>query len=103
VNKISFDIGSVFFGSDSFPKAPSEVGNLVTGILATLVSFAGAVFIILIVIGGFYMITGAGSGNQQKIGRGRTLVTAAAAGFLVIIGAYLIVMIIEIMTGIAIL
>jgi len=102
VNKLSFVIGDVFFGSDSFPKHPSEVGNLVTGVITTLIMFAGVVFVILIVVGGFFMITGAGSGNQQKVGQGRVAVTAAAAGFIVIFGAYWIVQIIEIMTGIAI-
>jgi len=103
VNKLSFRIGDVFFGSDSFPQDPGQVGTLVSGFVATLVSLAGGIFIILIVVGGFMMIAGSGSGNSQQIGRGRTAVTAALIGFLVIAGAYLIVIIFEMMTGIAIL
>ena len=103
MDKLAFDIGSVFFGNDTFPQQPGNVGRVVTAIVSTLVLFAGAIFVVLIVIGGFSMIIGAGQGNQQKIGQGRQAVTAALIGFLVIFAAFWIVRIIETMTGIAIL
>lgn len=101
MDKLSFIIGDVFFGSDSFPDHPNQVAAVVSRIVDTLVSFAGAVFIVLVVVGGLLMIVGAGSGNPQKIAQGRTTATTGFIGFLVVVGAYLIVLIIQLMTGIA--
>lgn len=101
MNKLAFDIGTSFFGgADTFPKQPSEVGSLVAGVVKNLVLFSGVVFVILLVVGGFLMITGAGQGNQQKVGQGRQAATAAAAGFVIIFTAYWIAQIIQIMTGV---
>jgi len=75
----------------------------VTTLIWNAAEFAGIILIILLVIGGFLMISGGGQGNPQKVGQGRQAVTAAAAGFIVIFTAYWIVQIIEVLTGIAIL
>lgn len=103
MNKLTFNIGDVFFGSDTFPRERTAVGPVVSAIVSTLILFAGAIFVVLIVIGGFSMIVGAGQGNPQKVGQGRQAVTTALVGFLIISTAFLIVRIIETMTGIAIL
>ena len=101
MNKLSFNIGDVFFGSDSFPDHPSQVAPVISRVVDTLVSFAGAIFIILVVVGGLLMIIGAGSGNQQQIAKGRTTATTGFIGFLVVVGAYLIVLVIQNLTGLA--
>ena len=46
------------------------------------------------------MITGAGQDNPQKVGQGKTAVTAALIGFIIVFISYWLVQIIERITGV---
>jgi len=51
-------------------------------------SFLGAIFLILMIYGGVLWMTAAG--NDQQIGKARTLIVAAIIGLLIVLSAYAI-------------
>ncbi|OGM18691.1 hypothetical protein A2686_03350 [Candidatus Woesebacteria bacterium RIFCSPHIGHO2_01_FULL_38_10] len=102
MKKIAFNIGETFFNSDShFLQEVGGVGELVSIFLANAIVIAGAIFLFLIIVGGFTMITSAG--DSEKVTHGREIITTAIIGFIIILMAYWITYIIGNMTGIDIL
>jgi hypothetical protein len=85
-------IGSIFHTPFGNTKG---LADLVSVILSNAVVIAGIILFILILAGGIMMIAGAGSGNKEGVGKGRTAVTAAVIGFLIIFAAYWIMLIME--------
>ena len=106
MNKLSFDIGSPFFGqepSQSTLGNPQGVGKIVSAFLADAIIAAGIILIFLLVFGGISIIAGAGESNPQKVGQGKQAATAALLGFIIIFSAYWILQIIKGVTGIDVL
>lgn len=104
MNRLSFNLGDVFFGdSDRFPKVEGEVGGLVSTILSTAIAVAGVIIVFLLVFAGISMIAGAGQGDPQKVGKGRSAATAAVIGFVIIFVTFWIIKAIEYITGVDIL
>jgi len=62
----------------------SGLGKMVGALLA----FLGAIFLILMIYGGVLWMTAAG--NDQQIGKARTLIVAAIIGLLIVLSAYAI-------------
>lgn len=83
--------------------ALSQTGSLVSAIVSNLYILAGVVLLILILLGGFGMIAGAGQNDPQKIAQGKKSVTMAVVGFLIIFTSYWIIQLIEVLTGVDIL
>lgn len=100
----SVDIGQQFkFGDRGIDTIFPNVGSLVSVLLSNFYIFAGILLFILLVFGGFGMITGAGGGNPQKAEKGKNAVTTALIGFLIIFLSYWIIKIVETITGVPIL
>jgi hypothetical protein len=99
VNKVTFDIGDTFFGGSHFLTSLTGLGTLVSILISNAIVIAGIVFILLIIVAGSYMITGAGSGNVQQVARGREILLAAIIGFLIVIAAYWAVLLVGEGTG----
>jgi len=96
-NQISFDIGTKFgspFGKTLF------VGNLVSVIVTNSFVIAGVLILFFLILGGFYIITGAGGQNPENVAKGRQAATSAAIGFIIVFVAYWIIRIIELITGV---
>jgi hypothetical protein len=94
------NIGEIFgsrFGQDL------GVSDLVSIILSNAMVIAGILMFILILVGGFGIITSAGSDNPEGAAKGKKAVTAAVIGFIIIFAAYWIIKIIETLTGLSIL
>lgn len=91
--------------SDPFGPADtfSDIGSLVSVILFNVYVVAGVILLFLLVFGGIQIIASAGSGNPEGAAKGKSAVTAAVIGFLIIFGSYWIIQIIEVLTGIDIL
>lgn len=87
------------------PAAPqfSSIGAIVSIVLKNVYTLAGILLFILLIVGGFSFITGAGNNDAKKAASGKQAITNALIGFLIIFGSMWIIMIIETITGIRIL
>lgn len=85
--------------SATFPT----IGSFLSVILKNSLTLVGVILLVLLVFGGLTYIIGAGSDDSKKTAQGRAVVTSALLGFAVVLLAYFIVQIIEVITGINIL
>ena len=76
------------------------LGDIISAILPNIYILAGLILFILLIVGGFGFIMGAGQENPEKARKGKQAITAALIGFAIIFCSYWIIRIIEIMTGV---
>jgi hypothetical protein len=76
-----------------------SITELVKFFLEAAMVIAGIVMLFLLVGGGIAMIAGAGSGDAGSTAKGKQAVTSAIIGFIIILGAFWVVRIIEIIIG----
>ncbi|KKQ85610.1 MAG: hypothetical protein UT08_C0005G0061 [Candidatus Woesebacteria bacterium GW2011_GWB1_38_8] len=93
MNKLVFDLGSTFFGGTHFLRTLTNTGRLVSILLNNAIAIAGTIFLILILIAGFNMITA--GGDSQKFQRAQQIITTAVIGFIIILSAFLVVRVLE--------
>jgi Zn-dependent protease with chaperone function len=79
-----------------------SIGEIISNLLQNIYVVAGILLFILLIIGGFSFIMGAGQENPERAKRGKQAITAALIGFAVIFCSYWIIKIIEIITGLKI-
>jgi hypothetical protein len=96
MNKVGVDIGQYA------PAGFQKWGEVVTVIVKNAVVFAGIISFVLLVLGGFSVIVGAGSGDTKKLEQGKKAVTGAVIGLLIVVLSVLIVQVIATITGIPI-
>lgn len=102
MTKISFEIGNALFGGgQTFLRDLTDVGKLVSILSSNAMVIAGIIFIFLIILSGFNMITA--GGDPQKMSRASSILTTAIVGFVVIVAAYFIIRILELVLGVSIL
>ena len=97
-----FNIRNAFFtnhpGANRLTNSPAEFISTIT---PTILVFAGLIFFILILLGGFTMITGAGNQpTPQEAAKSKAAITYGVIGFLLVITAYFILQIVGVITGI---
>jgi hypothetical protein len=84
LRKMGEDTGyskTIFNSADSLD---SNIGIFITA----LMSFLGVLFLVLIIFGGIkWMIA---VGNQDKIGKAKSMITSSIIGILIVLGAYAI-------------
>lgn len=93
--KINGDIGV----NDTY----SSFSTLITLILRNSITFASIILVALLIFGGITFIINAGNGDAKKADQGKKTITASIIGFAIVIFAYLIIKIIETITGLHIL
>jgi hypothetical protein len=93
------DISTVFAPAKNF----SSLGDLVSVIVPNAFVLAGIITFLLLVLGGFGIIAGAGSGDTKKMEQGKQAITGAVLGLIVVIGSFWVVQIIQSLTGIPLL
>jgi len=76
-----------------------SIGELISAILPNIYVLAGIILLVLLIIGGFGIIMGAGEENPERTKKGKQAITAALIGFAVIFASWWIIRIIEIITG----
>lgn len=76
-----------------------SIADLVVFFIEAAMVIAGIVMLFLLVGGGIAMIAGAGSGDSAQVGKGKQAVTSALIGFIIILAAFWIIRIIEIIIG----
>lgn len=81
----------------------ASLGELISIVLPNVYILAGVILLLLLIGGGFGIIMSAGKGQKEGVAKGQKAVTGALIGFIVIIGSYWLIQIIEIVTGLSIL
>lgn len=89
---------------DYFPpcevlKTPADLVNI---LIPSVMTFAGIVFFILLIVSGFQIIMHAGSGDAKEINKWRQTLTAAIVGLGIVISSYWIVQLVKNLTGITV-
>lgn len=97
------NIGERFLGQGAFLTQLTDVGGLVTIILRAAFAVAGIILIVLFIVGGISIISGAGSDNPENAAKGKQAITSALTGFVIVFSAYWIVRLIELITGLTLL
>lgn len=94
---MAVDIGNsqVFAPAGTF----TNFGSIVSVIVKNAVVLAGIISFILLILGGFGVIVGAGSGDTKKLEQGQKAVTGAVIGLLIVVLSVLIVQVIATITG----
>ncbi len=100
---IQVNIGQLPLGSgrtleNTFPN----LGVLVNVLLKNIISLAGIIFLGLLIFGGLQLIIGAGSNDAKKTETGKQAVTNAVIGLVIVVSAFFIVQVIEMVTGVTI-
>ena len=80
-----------------------SIGEIISNLLQNIYVVAGILLFILLIVGGFGFIMGAGQENPERAKKGKQAITAALIGFAVIFGSYWIIRIIQVVTGLDIL
>ena len=91
------------WGTSNLPSTFPSVSSLVSVILKNSFAVVSVILVGLLIFGGLTFIMGAGSQDQKKAAQGKAVVTDALIGFLVVLFAYVIVQLIQVVTGIPIL
>ena len=103
---LSFNIGDQFWvrpnqgikGAAGF----GSIGEIISNLLQNIYVLAGILLFVLLIVGGFSFIIGAGQDNPEQAKKGKQALTAALIGFAVIFCSYWVIKIIEIITGLKI-
>lgn len=78
-----------------------DLGGIISDLLPYAFSFAGLIFFILLIWGGFGFLTSGGNPDKTKAAQGK--LTTAAIGFVIIFASFWLIQIVEILFGISIL
>jgi ABC-type cobalamin transport system permease subunit len=75
-----------------------SVVSIIKNLITAIVALAGVVLFIMLIVGGMnFLLAG---GDQKKLEKAKGTITSAFAGFILLISAYLILKLIEIITGV---
>ena len=86
-----------------FAKNFKTLADVVNTVLPNLFLIAGLGILVIGVVAGFRVITGAGSGDAKAAEQGKRALTYAIAGIVIIFTSLFVVQLIELLTGINIL
>ena len=90
-------VKEVHASSSSPPLLFDALEGMFSGLIGSLLSLAGIALFVMILIGGFKYITS--GGNPEAAASARRTITYAVIGLIVVAGAYLVLVIIEELTG----
>ena len=79
------------------------IGSLLTILIKNSLTIIGVLLIVLLIVGGIMFIIGAGSSDSKKSAEAKKMITGSLIGFAVVFLAFLIIQIIEVITGLSIL
>ncbi len=78
-----------------------DIGSIINELLKYVFVLAGLVLFILLIVGGFGLLTSGGNPDKMKAAQGK--ITSAVIGFVIIFISYWLMRILEIIFGISIL
>ena len=98
------DIGpATQIGDGKSVDSYSNFSQIINLVLKNSITIAGIIFIALLIFGGITFIISAGSGDSKKAEQGKKTITSSLIGFAIVVFAYLIIKIIQNITGLNIL
>lgn len=102
---LAFNLKDIQLGQNSSTLGSNyaTTSSLISIILKTSITIASLIFLGLLIFGGISFIMNAGSGDPKKAGQGQAAITNALIGFAIVLLAYTIIQIIEVITGLNIL
>jgi len=103
---LAFNLSDIQLGqntSQTLGGTYSSSSVLISIILKNSLIVAGIILLGLLIFGGITVIMSAGSGDSKKAGQGKAAVTSALIGFAIVLLAYTIIQIIQVITGLNIL
>lgn len=89
------DIGSSFAPAKNF----DTIASLVSVVSQNAFVIAGVVAFVLLILGGFGFIVGAGAGDTKQLEQAKKTITGAVIGLILILGSFWIIQIVETLTG----
>lgn len=94
---LAFDLPGAFFSSSPTIKAAvASPGQLISLLLPNVIIVSGIVFFVMILFGGFGMITSAGKqSSPQEMAKSKNAITYGVIGFLLVVSAYFILQIVS--------
>lgn len=87
----------------SFSNAYPTITGIISSLLKNSIAIAGTILIGLLIFGGVSYIMSAGENDPKKQAQAQAMITDAVIGFLVVALAYIIVQLIEFVSGVNIL
>lgn len=106
INKVygQVNIGEEYlFGEEGVADVFGSFGEFFQHLLTPVYAVAGIIMLFLLIFGGLSIIIGAGKQDSGQIQKGQKAATAALVGFVIIIGSYFIIQLIQVVTGVNIL
>ena len=95
------NINDTFFNGHTGAKTlSSSPGDFISNLLPNIIIAAGIVFVVLIIVSGFQIISNAGGGSPQSLAKNKQSLFYGTIGFLIVISAYFILQIVSVsLTG----
>jgi hypothetical protein len=90
-------------GTGAIGNVYPDIGTLVGVILKNSLTVIGIILLGLLIFGGLLFIINAGSSDSKKTAQAKTILTDAVIGFAVVLLAFIIIQIIQTITGLNIL
>ena len=102
---LAFNLDQISLGPDkgTLGDTYSTASPLISIILKDSLVIAGIIFLCLLIFGGITFIMNAGGGDPKKAGQSKAAITNALIGFSIVLLAYSIIQVIQIITGLNIL
>ena len=101
---LAIDIGqAIKLDGGSLSDTYQNTGTLITIIVKNGAVVAGIILLALLIVGGLMFIIGAGSDDLKKVQNAQNIIVSSLIGFAVIFLAFIIIQIIEVITGLEIL
>lgn len=75
-----------------------SLGSFISAVLPNVYMLTGLILLLLLIGGGFAIITSAG--NPEKKGQGSKAITSAVIGFILVFASFWIIKLVEFLTGI---
>jgi hypothetical protein len=99
MNKLALILpgGSSINEQATFKFKDSSIADILSALLPYIFTLAGLVLFIMLIMGGFGMLTSAGSPEKMKAAQGK--ITSAVIGFVIIFISYWLMRILEIVFG----
>lgn len=88
-------IGDNFSPAKDFPT----IGSLINVLLRNVLTIAGVIAFVIVVIAGLNVISHAGSGDAQQLEKDQKAFTGAIVGLVLIFGAFFIIQLISTILG----
>lgn len=103
MNKLALTLpgGEIIKNPQGLKTEITTLGGFVSALLPIILVLAGLVLFVLLILGGFGILTSAGSPDKVKAAQGK--ITSAVIGFVIIFVSYWIARILEVMLGVDIL